>query len=92
MTRHDSEKPAFLNRVNIILNMLLVVAAYILASWLRLDFFEGDSGNMAGVSGKTILLAIAYALMLFFLLSMMGFSTPRGRGDCPGNSERFFSR
>ena len=65
MIRRNQE---FLNRVNIILDMLLVVAAYVLASWLRLDFFEGDSGNMAGVSGRTIMLAVAYALMLFFLL------------------------
>ena len=77
MIRRNQE---FLNRVNIILDMLLVVAAYMLASWLRLDFFEGDSGNMAGVSGRTIMLAVAYALMLFFLLSMMGFyNTTRTR-------------
>lgn len=77
MIRRNQE---FLNRVNIILDMLLVVAAYVLASWLRLDFFEGDSGNMAGVSGRTIVLAVAYALMLFFLLSMMGFyNTTRTR-------------
>ena len=69
----------FLNNVNIILDMLFVVLAYILASWLRLDFLDGG-GNMATVSGKTILLAFAYALMLFFLLSLMGFyNTTRTR-------------
>ena len=71
---------AFLNRVNIILDMLLVIAAYMLASWLRLDFFDGDSTNMAGISEKTLLLAIAYSIMLFFLLSMFGFyNTTRTR-------------
>lgn len=64
---------AFLNRMNIILDMLLVVLSYILASWIRLDFFDGDSSNMAGVSEKTLLLALAYALMLSFLLSLFGF-------------------
>ena len=69
----------FLNNVNIILDMLFVVLAYILASWLRLDFLDGG-GNMATVSGKTILLAFAYALVLFFLLSLMGFyNTTRTR-------------
>ena len=64
---------AFLNRVNVILDMLLVVLSYILASWIRLDFLDGYSGNMAAVSGKTVLLALAYSLLLFFLLSMLGF-------------------
>lgn len=71
---------AFLNRVNIILDMLLVILSYVLASWIRLDFFDGDSSNMAGVSEKTLLLALAYALMLFFLLSLFGFyNTTRTR-------------
>ncbi len=71
---------AFLNRVNIILDMMLVVLSYILASWIRLDFFDGDSSNIAGVSEKTLLLALAYALMLFFLLSLFGFyNTTRTR-------------
>ena len=71
---------AFLNRVNIILDMLLVISAYMLASWLRLDFLDGDSNNMAGISGKTLLLALGYALMLFFLLSLFGFyNTTRTR-------------
>ena len=41
---------AFLNRVNIILDMILVILSYMLATWLRLDIFDGDSGNMAGIS------------------------------------------
>lgn len=71
---------AFLNRVNILLDMLLVIASYMLASWIRLDFLDGDSNNMAGINGKTILLALAYALVLFFLLSLFGFyNTSRTR-------------
>lgn len=60
--------------------MLLVIAAYMLASWLRLDFLDGDSENMAGISEKTLLLAVAYSLMLLFLLSILGFyNTTRTR-------------
>ncbi len=71
---------AFLNKVNILLDMLLVVAAYVLASWLRLDIFDGQEGNMAAVSGRTVLLAFAYSLVLFMLLSLLGFyNTTRTR-------------
>ena len=52
---------AFLNRVNIILDMILVILSYMLATWLRLDIFDGDSGNMAGISTKTLLLAMVYS-------------------------------
>ena len=77
MIRKNQE---FLNRVNIILDMLLVIISYLFASWLRLDFFDGMGDNMAAVSGKTVLLAIAYSLVLFFLLSLMGFyNTTRTR-------------
>ncbi len=71
---------AFLNKVNILLDMLLVVAAYVAASWLRLDFLDGQESNMAAVSGKTVMLAFAYSLVLFMLLSLMGFyNTTRTR-------------
>ena len=71
---------AFLNKVNILLDILLVVAAYVVASWLRLDFLDGQESNMAAVSGKTVMLAFAYSLVLFMLLSLMGFyNTTRTR-------------
>lgn len=77
MIRKNQE---FLNRINIILDMLLVILSYIIASWMRLDFLDGDSGNMAGISTKTVLLAAAYSVVLFFLLSMLGFyNTTRTR-------------
>jgi len=70
----------FLNKVNILLDMVLVVISYILASWIRLDFLDGESGNMAAISGKTVFLALAYSFVLFFLLSLMGFyNTTRTR-------------
>lgn len=77
MIRKNQE---FLNKINILLDMLLVVVSYTLASWIRFNFFDGESGNMAVVSGKTVFLALAYSFVLFFLLSLMGFyNTTRTR-------------
>ncbi len=60
--------------------MLLVILSYMLASWLRLNILDGDSGNIADINAITLLLALAYALMLFFLLSLFGFyNTSRTR-------------
>ena len=71
---------AFLNKVNIVLDMLLVVGVYMLASWLRLNIFDGEEGNMAAVSGRTVILAFAYSLVLFLILSLFGFyNTTRTR-------------
>lgn len=71
---------AFINRMNILLDILLIVLSYVLASWIRLDFLDGVRSNMAAVSGKTVLLALVYALVVFFLLSVMGFyNTTRTR-------------
>ena len=71
---------AFLNKVNIVLDMLLVVGVYMLASWLRLNIFDGEEGNMAAVSGRTVILASAYSLVLFLILSLFGFyNTTRTR-------------
>ena len=70
MIRKNQE---FLNRVNIIVDMLLVVISYIFAAWFWLDFLKNDDVNMGVISRQTILLAVAYALFLFFLLSMLGF-------------------
>jgi len=77
MIRKNQE---FLNRVNILLDMLLVIFSYIIASWLRLDFLDGSEDNMAAISSITILLAIAYSFVQFFLLSLLGFyNTTRTR-------------
>ena len=71
---------AFLNRLNILLDMLATVAAYLFASWLWLEVLGGEETNMAAVSGRTVLLAFSYSLLLFLLLSVMGFyNTTRTR-------------
>ena len=64
---------AFLNQVNILLDMLIVILSYIFASWFRLEKLHGMSDNMAALSGRTVLLAFVYSLVLFFVLSMLGF-------------------
>ena len=52
----------FLNRVNILPDMLFVILSYILASWIYFDFLDGYENNLAVVSGKTVSLAVAYAV------------------------------
>ncbi|MBR2823448.1 MAG: undecaprenyl-phosphate glucose phosphotransferase [Clostridia bacterium] len=74
------QNQAFLNKVNILLDMLIVTLSYIFASWFRLEKLHGMSDNMAALSGRTVLLAFAYSLMLFFVLSLLGFyNTTRTR-------------
>ena len=71
---------AFLNKVNMLLDILLTVLAYVLASWVRLDFLNGAEGNPAAVGGRTVLMAFIYALIQFLLLSILGFyNTTRTR-------------
>ena len=77
MIRKNQE---FLNRVNYTVDMLLVILSYMLASWIRFDFLDGRGDNMAVLSTRTILLAAAYAVVLFFLMSVFGFyNTTRTR-------------
>ena len=77
MIRKNQE---FINGVNIILDMMVVIFSYIFASWLRLEFFDGQSTNMAAISAKTVLLAAAYSVVLIFLLSLFEFyNTTRTR-------------
>ena len=64
---------AFLNRLNVLLDMLIVIAAYVLSSLFYLEVLDGYSGNMAAVSGRNILLSFVYALVVFFILSSFGF-------------------
>lgn len=71
---------AFLNKVNMLLDILLTVLAYVLASWVRLDFLNGAEGNPAAVGWRTVLMAFIYALIQFLLLSILGFyNTTRTR-------------
>lgn len=70
MIRKNQE---FINKVNNLLDILLVIVSYIFASWFWLDYMKNDEGNMAFISLKTFLLAIAYAIFLFFVMSLLGF-------------------
>lgn len=77
MIRRNQE---FLNKVNMMMDILLTVFAYVLASWVRLDFLNGAEGNPAAVGGRTVLMAFIYALMQFLILSLWGFyNTTRTR-------------
>lgn len=71
---------AFLNRVNIILDMFLVVVAYALSSWIWIDLLDGYSENMAALSTASILLSLVYAFVVFVILSVLNFyNTTRTR-------------
>ena len=71
---------AFLNRINILLDMGLVVLSYILSSWIWIDLLEGQRENMAALSTTTLLLAAVYALIVFIILSLFSFyNTTRTR-------------
>ena len=70
----------FLNHLNVLLDMLLVIGAFMLASWFWIDVMGGSDANMAALSLRTLALSCIYALGLLFLLSLMGFySTTRTR-------------
>ena len=71
---------AFLNHLNVLIDWMIVIAAYVLSSWIWINLLEGDSRNLAALSGHTLLLSALYALVVFILLSMMDFySTTRTR-------------
>ena len=63
----------FLNRVNMLLDILLVVAAYVLAAWIWIDLLGAQDTNMAALSGTSILLSCIYALVVHLLLSGFNF-------------------
>ena len=64
---------AFLNRVNIILDILLVMLCYVFASWFWLVVKERDVNNIAMINGKTLFIAFLYAAELSLLLMALGF-------------------
>ena len=70
MIRRNQE---FLNRINVILDSLVIVLSYILATWFWLDVMGGQSDNMAALSGKTVVLSCLYAFVLLFFLTLLGF-------------------
>lgn len=71
---------AFLNRVNIILDMILAVLSFTLAPRIKRGFFDGQGGNTVPAIRETLLPALVYSFVLFFLLSVSGFyNTTRTR-------------
>ena len=70
---------AFLNYINFVSDMLLVVVAYVLASWIRIDLMDGNSNNMAALSPDSVFLAVIYAIGVFVILSILGFYNSRNR-------------
>ena len=69
-----------LNCISIFIDFLLVISAYVLATWLWLDYMGGRHDNIAALSEKTIVLSAVYAVILLFGLAVSGFySTTRTR-------------
>ena len=64
---------AFLNRVNIMIDILLVMVCYALSSWFWLVVKERDANNMAMINGNTLLIAFLYAAVLSFFFMTLGF-------------------
>ncbi len=68
-----------LNILNAVLDIGLLIAAYMLSAWLWLDVIR-HNGNMAEVNGHTLWLSLLYALGTALLLAVLGFyNTTRTR-------------
>ena len=71
---------AGLNRLNQLLDMLLVFGSYVFSSWFWLNFLERDRENMAAIGPKTLWLSAAYSFFLLLALLISGFyNTTRTR-------------
>ena len=64
---------AFFNRVNIVLDMLLVVSAYVFSAWIWIDLLGGYNENMAALSGFSVFLSLVYSVLVYIILSVLGF-------------------
>ncbi len=64
---------AALNRINKLLDMLLVCLSYLASSWFWLNFLEKDRSNMAAIGPRSLLYSALYAFVLFVALSLFGF-------------------
>ena len=64
---------AFFNRVNIVLDMLLVVSAYAASAWIWIDLVGGYNENMAALSGLSVFLSLVYSVLVYIILSVLGF-------------------
>ena len=72
-TQMIRKNQAFLNRLNQVLDILLVTACYAFSSWFYLVVKRQDYVNMATISGKTLLISLAFSLALSLLLLSVGF-------------------
>ena len=80
----------FLNRINVLLDFLVVVASYVLATWFWLDVMGGRSDNMAALSGRTLLLSCLYAIALLLTLAASGLYTTTRTKKLSWKLERIF--
>lgn len=57
-----------LNAVNAVLDVFLIVAAYLLSIWLWLDVYKNDENNIVQVLGsRNVWVAVCYALVMVFV-------------------------
>ena len=63
----------FLNRLNQIIDIALVMCCYAFASWFWLVVYQGDLDNVAMLSTKSLLISFAYALLQSLIFTATGF-------------------
>ena len=69
-----------LNRINALIDMIIIIVSYIFSAWFYLNVLENDSSNMAALSTRGILIATIAAVILILLFAISGFySTTRVR-------------
>ena len=75
------ENQAFYNRLNQLLDILLVIVCYAFSSWFWLVWRIGDYVNMATVSGRMLLTSFIYSVALSVFFMSVGFygGSPRTR-------------
>lgn len=70
---------ASLNRLNALIDFLLVLFSYVFASWFRLRVLKNDTTNIA-LNRSMLIAAVVYAIGFLIILLLMGFySTTRIR-------------
>ena len=62
----------YINRINAILDFILVFASYLFSAWFRLRVLHGSMRNL-GLSRPMILASLFYAAGLLLMLSILGF-------------------
>ena len=63
----------FINRLNQILDILLVIACYLFSSWLWLAVKQQDQMNIANISTEMLMASFVYAVTLSMLFVLVGF-------------------